>query len=516
MNSVRVISILILTTSVLSYGQRQTNLKTFNLVGKVTSFKESKYAAREKFGEVTKGEMKDEQSYKFNEKGQLIEKQFNDRNWGSKVIRTYKYDEENKLIEANDSQSRILYKSDPQGNIIEEAVYNRDGDLQSKTYYKYDASNREIEARTNQSGAETKTIYKYDLKGNRTQEILFMGTSQLGAVTTKYDPKGLPIEDIIDSRVKVKQVYKYAFDERGNYITKTVFTASSFSDINYELSASEIWVRKISYELTPQEKEAEQLALKAEEEKKIQEESRLKLERERIENKWKQEKIERDKKSQIEISDYGKIQKKVKEVFGQWASKSDYETEEDYKLRISSKSSERLRSITKDKVDESRQKYLKTQSARLGTYNSETESFPVYFGQDTVAVKIQKSLASAFYDVFSKPKAGNSRQDVFIVPIDAQMINNYWKIKKAVLLFDNAWSSSSGLINMTGFRFFEDKGIYFYQVSNYGETVKNSLVDISKVTTLQDKVYHYEVNYPSVGLQEIIFSLDDLEIALPK
>jgi hypothetical protein len=343
-----------------------------------------------------------------------------------------------------------------------------------------------------------------------------MGTSQLGAVTTKYDPKGLPIEDIIDSRVKVKQVYKYAFDERGNYITKTVFTASSFSDINYELSASEIWVRKISYELTPQEKEAEQLALKAEEEKKIQEESRLKLERERIENKWKQEKIERDKKSQIEISDYGKIQKKVKEVFGQWASKSDYETEEDYKLRISSKSSERLRSITKDKVDESRQKYLKTQSARLGTYNSETESFPVYFGQDTVAVKIQKSLASAFYDVFSKPKAGNSRQDVFIVPIDAQMINNYWKIKKAVLLFDNAWSSSSGLINMTGFRFFEDKGIYFYQVSNYGETVKNSLVDISKVTTLQDKVYHYEVNYPSVGLQEIIFSLDDLEIALPK
>jgi hypothetical protein len=33
---------------------------------------------------------------------------------------------------------------------------------------------------------------------------------------------------------------------------------------------------------------------------------------------------------------------------------------------------------------------------------------------------------------------------------------------------------------------------------------------------LQDKVYHYEVNYPSVGLQEIIFSLDDLEIALPK
>ncbi len=290
MKSIKTITITIFLSILVNsaFSQRQFNRKTFGLSDKVIALNEYKYAAREKFGEAIKGELKEEIVYKFNEKGDIIENQFTDKNQGKKIIRTYHYNEKGQIVEANDSESRIIYKSDSKGNVTEEAVYNLDGDLKSKTTYNYDAYNREIEARTNTSGTETKKTFKYDMNGNKIQEILYMGDSKLATASTKYDLKGNPIEEIVDSQAKIIQEFKYTYDEKGNFITKTIFRGSSYGDLKYELAVKEIVERAIEYELSDKEKEKQRIeeakSIQIEDQRKNEEiaKERLRLEQERI------------------------------------------------------------------------------------------------------------------------------------------------------------------------------------------------------------------------------------------
>lgn len=290
MKSIKIISITILLLILVNpvFSQRKFNRQTFGLSGKVSTLSEYKYSASEKFGEAVKGDLKDVVVYKFNEKGDLTEKQFTEGNWNKKLIRTYQYNEKGQIVEANDSDNRIIYKSDSKGNVIEEAVYTRDGDLKNKSTYLYDVNNREIEERTNISGTQTKTQFKYDINGNKNQEILYIGDSKFGTSAIKYDSKGNPIEEIVDSQAKIKQQYKYTFDEKGNFLIKSVYGSSSYGDLKYEMSAKEIIEHKIEYELTDEEKakvriEAEN-QLKLEEQRKADSnvKENLRIDQERI------------------------------------------------------------------------------------------------------------------------------------------------------------------------------------------------------------------------------------------
>ncbi len=303
MTLIKITSILLLISASLntSYGQNQFNRQAFNLVGKVALLHEYTYYADEKFGEVTKGNLKSESTYIFNENGKLIEERFTDEN-SRKEIRTYQYNENGHLIEANDSQYRTIYKCASNGNPIEAAVYHLDGSLKSKTYYKYDANNREIEARTNSSGTVSKSTCKYDLKGNMIQYELYLGDSKLATATSKYDTKGNPIENIIDSRVKLKQVFKYTYDSTGNFITKTIFKASSFNSINYELEAENIVERKIEFELSAEEKE--KLRIEEQRKNEVIEQERLRLEQEAIAR-------EKERKDRIELLSFLEQRKKT-------------------------------------------------------------------------------------------------------------------------------------------------------------------------------------------------------------
>ena len=64
--------------------------------------------------------------------------------------------------------SKTIYKYDSRGNKIEEADYNSDGSLDDKTIYKYDLRGNKIEeAKYNSDGPlDRKYTYKYDSRGN--------------------------------------------------------------------------------------------------------------------------------------------------------------------------------------------------------------------------------------------------------------------------------------------------------------------------------------------------------------
>ena len=99
----------------------QNDLTRDGLKGKVSFFSESKYDLVEKFGEIEKGSLSDKFTYKYDEKGNMIEVNYYnaDESLGDKY--TYKYDEK--------------------GNKIESIRYNADGSLRFKhtSNYEFDA-----------------------------------------------------------------------------------------------------------------------------------------------------------------------------------------------------------------------------------------------------------------------------------------------------------------------------------------------------------------------------------------
>ena len=119
-----------------------------SLYGDVESVTISEYDLKERFGEEVKGDLKDRYIYKFNERGDVIEKA--------------RYNSDGSLDE------KIIYKYDSKGNQIEEAFYTSGGSLDWKYIYKYDSNGNQIEgAHYNSDGSlYRKLIYKYDSKGN--------------------------------------------------------------------------------------------------------------------------------------------------------------------------------------------------------------------------------------------------------------------------------------------------------------------------------------------------------------
>ena len=95
------------------------------LYGNVESITITRYELTDKFGEITKEEVREKEFYKFNLKGNVVEQ--------------YKYDR------VGSQNYKYLNKYDSQGNKIEKASHNADGALYWKTLYKYDSQGNCIE-----------------------------------------------------------------------------------------------------------------------------------------------------------------------------------------------------------------------------------------------------------------------------------------------------------------------------------------------------------------------------------
>ncbi|WP_028856034.1 hypothetical protein [Psychrilyobacter atlanticus] len=240
---------------------KETHVKILGLVGKVKSVKYSTYDAELKFGEIKKGarssSREDNRYYCFNEEGIKIEDgeydsydqiqmkrlyRYNDngklievRNFNSKdkfIGKTiYKIDGKGNLVETNDFNSKgefvdkIIYTRDDKGNAIETNSYDSMGSLISKFKFEYDRKGRVLESIYYESGdeMEEKTYIKYDGKG-RTVEIKVITEGNVIIKNLKYENKE---KDEVTTMIKFenylnmsKTIYKYKYDENGNWIEK--------------------------------------------------------------------------------------------------------------------------------------------------------------------------------------------------------------------------------------------------------------------------------------------------------
>ena len=167
-----------------------------NLQGKVLSYSEFSYEAKERFGNI--------------EKGERI------------LIRWYRGFGHLPLCNQG--------KYAENGNRTEENWYKLDGSLSHKRKYNYDEKGYKIELYIYRSDGRVELVetYKYDKKGNKIECIGcgWDGTATGYNETHKYDEKGNIIEykGILDNGfLHFKQSYEYEFDKQGNWIKQIEF-----------------------------------------------------------------------------------------------------------------------------------------------------------------------------------------------------------------------------------------------------------------------------------------------------
>lgn len=241
--------------------ERGTHLKILGLKGRVKSVKYSSYDAELKFGETKKGirnsSGQDNRYYYFNEEGIKIEDGEYDSYNQIQRKRLYRYNDSGKLIEVRNFNSKdeftgkTIYRIDIKGNLIETSDFNSEGKLMGKIVYIRDDKGNAIETNSYDSMGilNSKFKFEYDRKGRVLESIYYGPGGELEEETyIKYDSKGRETEvkvitegsviiknfkyenkekDDLTAMIKFenylimsKTIYKYKYDENGNWIEK--------------------------------------------------------------------------------------------------------------------------------------------------------------------------------------------------------------------------------------------------------------------------------------------------------
>lgn len=150
-----------------------------------------------KFGErTTYGE--DYESYKYDEKGNLTEKE---TNYYSSVLGernnyryVYTYDDKNRLVEMNEYWLYLLnYRYKYQYNEFDSVSvmqkYNKDGKLYTEYTYEYDSSKRLSKLTEREASGYYGYVKKYSYSGNTVTEVTTMlkDGSPFGTMVWEYD-----------------------------------------------------------------------------------------------------------------------------------------------------------------------------------------------------------------------------------------------------------------------------------------------------------------------------------------
>ena len=147
MKKLLLLTLAILTLTSEGYSQNSPTKKngweTDNLRGKVKSYTQSSYDSAERFGEIQKT-LFSKETYKYDDKSNLIEDNsyYSDSSLNCKW--TYKYDDKSNRIEAiwyksdGSFYGKYINKYDDKSNLIEENGYNADGSLEYKRIFKYE------------------------------------------------------------------------------------------------------------------------------------------------------------------------------------------------------------------------------------------------------------------------------------------------------------------------------------------------------------------------------------------
>jgi YD repeat-containing protein len=222
------------------------DLGNLNLKGNVKSIKETNYESIEKFGKITKGKRGSEilncaldYILDFNIEGNIVEekKYFSNGELGFK--RTIKYDRNIKEETENDFSNSTIgintYKYDDKKNVLEHKINSRFGEVIHKYSYKYD-SNGLLIATHNEDG-KIEENYKYDNNEKLTENYRFDIYGQTTRkFTLKYYNNGnvKETEELLyyDGVIYSQQIYKcnsngkvtlYIKTNKGNLVSKKTY-----------------------------------------------------------------------------------------------------------------------------------------------------------------------------------------------------------------------------------------------------------------------------------------------------
>jgi hypothetical protein len=251
----------------------KNDLQNQNLYGNVKSITEKTFFAVEKFGKIVKGDkywydfvsiseydewvfnsyiefnnkgyiiksfsiIKEENEY--NDKNQLITKQYLSKNLKIASTETYIYDNKGYLIESNNnfSKDKTKYLNDKDGNCIELNQYDSIGNLfnKVKTNISYNKEGDRIEERKsyNDDGSfssHLKTIF--DKNGNEIESCYYDESGKIyQKINSKYNSKNLLIE------YTEKQEYQKNVNEGWTKLIEHKYT---------KFDSNKNWTEKIEY-----------------------------------------------------------------------------------------------------------------------------------------------------------------------------------------------------------------------------------------------------------------------------
>ena len=197
------------------YENKENDLDKANLNGEVKSIYTTSFEAIEKFGEIEKGDKRWQKSYESDNKSI-----YNDN--GNRI-------EDNKYDKDGELTNKWKGKYDVNENLIEGKYYDEDGELSFKWKFKYDDNGNLIESNGYDKDGELTSKYKskYDVNGNLIESIRYDEDGELRIkLKFKYDDNGNQIEEKNydeDGELENKYIYEYKFDDKENWIQKTIF-----------------------------------------------------------------------------------------------------------------------------------------------------------------------------------------------------------------------------------------------------------------------------------------------------
>ena len=207
----------------------ESDLVSENLKGKVKSYTEATYYAREEFGEIIKSKYPKIDEYfkkEFNKYGNIIYKTYYNRS-GEEIKKTVnEYDENQNLIyryDINTNKNKTTpiekIKYDEDQNLIERVKFFKSGKIWFKNLNEYDENgNVVIESKfDSDDNLKKKRIYTYKDK----RKIYYINYDKNGDPTSKteyiYDEKGIKILETT-KWYSDGDISKDFFDEDGNKI----------------------------------------------------------------------------------------------------------------------------------------------------------------------------------------------------------------------------------------------------------------------------------------------------------
>ena len=198
---------------------KKNDLTRHNLNGNVKSTYEVSFEAIEKFGEITKGSNR-QKYYIDNFEQWHVQNEYDDN--GNRIERNI-YSSDGELI------FKYICEHDDNGNSIEQNRYNSEGKLDEKWTSKFDAKGNEIKSNlfNSESKLVSKYTFEYDDKENMIEMNYYNYDDELISIMTyEFDDNGNLIEENKydkDGELEDEFSYEYKFDDKENWIQKTIF-----------------------------------------------------------------------------------------------------------------------------------------------------------------------------------------------------------------------------------------------------------------------------------------------------